>query len=389
MRTRVVFVNSGILGMQTFSKYIREAMAGEPALDVRHINLNENLTPGERLLRRVVCAPLWPDGLFGLRNLDLARFRREYHAGLQAARRLAALRRTFEIDVLHFHRQATAYASVGLMRRVPSIVSIDTTQDIVIDQAISTLERRTYGLNARRDGQIFRAAAAIVSASAWAEGRLRRRYPDCATPVRVMPAPVRLPFFDERWIDERFERATPGRLPRVLFIGGDFVRKGGPDLLETWREAGLHQRAALDIVSNWPDIPAEAPGVRVFRGVSSYSDEWARLWREADIFVLPTHDEAYGLVFQEAAAAGLPRIGTSINAIPEMIVDGVSGLLVPPRDRSRLAAALRTLVDSATLRRDFGRAARADVARLASPEDYRAKLTALIQSVAPAGRRAS
>ena len=102
------------------------------------------------------------------------------------------------------------------------------------------------------------------------------------------------------------------------------------------------------------------------------------------MFVLPTLDEAFGQVFQEAAAAGLPRIGTAINAIPEMVVDGRSGLLVPPGDRERLAAALRTLVDSPTLRRDFGRAARVDVTRLASPDDYRARLSALVQSLAPA-----
>ena len=384
MKTRVVFVNAGILGMQTFSKYIREAMAADPALDARHIDLSEQLTWPERAARRVVCAPLWPDGLLGLKNLDLARFRREYSAGWRAARRLAVLRRTFDADVLHFHRQATAYASVRLMRRVPSIVSIDTTQDIVIDLAASALERRTYALNARRDGQIFRAARAIVSTSEWAAGCLRRRYPDCATPVHVMPSPVRLHFFDERWIDRRLERSTPGRLPRVLFVGGDFVRKGGPDLLRAWREAELYKHATLDVVSNWPDIPEDVPGVRIVRGISAYSDDWATLWREADVFVLPTLDEAFGQVFQEAAAAGLPRIGTAINAIPEMVADGRSGLLVPPGDRARLAAALRTLVDSPTLRRDFGRAARVDVTRLASPDDYRARLSALVQSLAPA-----
>ncbi len=184
-------------------------------------------------------------------------------------------------------------------------------------------------------------------------------------------------------------RAAPGRLPHVLFVGGDFARKGGHDLLRTWREAGLHRHATLDLVTNWPDVPGDVPGVRIIRGVSSYSDEWAHLWREADVFVLPTLDEAFGQVFQEAAAAGLPRIGTSINAIPEMIVDGESGLLVPRGDRTRLAAALRTLVDSATLRRDFGRAARAGIVRRASPRDYRAELSALIQAVARPRRGAA
>ena len=48
----------------------------------------------------------------------------------------------------------------------------------------------------------------------------------------------------------------------------------------------------------------------------------------ADIFVMPTRNEAFGLVFQEAAAAGVPAIGTRQNAVPEIIVDGETGLLV-------------------------------------------------------------
>src|SRR5665213_839546 len=127
-RTRTLFVNAGILGMQSFSKYIREAMALDPYVDARHINLTERLTIGERAIRRVMCARVWPDGLLGLRNVDFARLRQEYHAGLQASRRIRDVLAHEDVDVLHFHRQTTAYASLRLMRRVPSIVSIDSTQ---------------------------------------------------------------------------------------------------------------------------------------------------------------------------------------------------------------------------------------------------------------------
>ena len=149
-RTRALFVNAGILGMQSFSKYIREAMALDPYVDARHINLTERLTISERLIRRVMCARLWQDGLLGLRNADFARLRQEYHAGLQAARRIRDVLAREDMDVLHFHRQTTAYASLRLMRRVPSIVSIDSTQDAVIGVADSPVERWTYQPNAAR-----------------------------------------------------------------------------------------------------------------------------------------------------------------------------------------------------------------------------------------------
>ena len=90
--------------------------------------LTEGLTLDERLIRRLVCTRLWPDGLAGLRNVDLLRFRAEWHSGVCAARRLHRLEAAGpRFDVLHFHRQAAAYASLDRMRRTPSIVSIDCT----------------------------------------------------------------------------------------------------------------------------------------------------------------------------------------------------------------------------------------------------------------------
>jgi glycosyltransferase involved in cell wall biosynthesis len=383
--TRVVFVNSGILGMQSFSKYIREAMALDPDIDARHITLSEELTLKERVIRRVMCVRGWRDGLFGVNNLDLARFRHEYHAGLQARRRIQALLAeggADSVDVFHFHRQATAYGSLDLMRRVPSIVSIDTTQDILLNARTTMAERLSYVPNFAMDARILAAAAAIVSTSQWAADMVRRRYPECRTPIHVMSLPVRLQFFDERWIEQRYAAATSVYLPRVLFVGGDFVRKGGLDLLEAWRHGELYRIARLDLVTDWPLPVIDLPGVRVVRGVGSYSPEWSELWKTADIFAMPTHNEAFGTVYLEAAAAGLPRIGTNINAVPELIADGESGLLVPAGDPAALAAALRRLIESPELRREFGSAARARVIQRSSPDEYRARLSDIIFTVA-------
>jgi len=336
---RVLFVNAGILGMQTFSSFIRDAMIGDPDIDARHINLTEDLGLRERVVRRVLCARAWRDGWLGVHNIDFARFRREFHAGYQAARRIRSVAADGSIDVIHFHRQTTAYASVPLMREIPGIVSIDSTQDIVIDGA-SPIDRWTYQANVRRDGEVFAAARAIVSTSQWAADCLRRRYPECDTPLHVMPSPVRLPFFRGDLADDRFGRATSDYVPRVLFVGGDFDRKGGFDLLAAWRDAALHRIASLDIVTDSALARSDLPGVRILRGVHAYSPAWADLWKAADIFVLPTRSEAFANAFLEAAAAGLPRIGTAINAVPETIVDGETGILVPPADRASLARAI-------------------------------------------------
>lgn len=381
-----MFVNTGILGMQTFSNYIREAMASDPAVEATHINLSEHLTMEERLIRRVLCARLWDDHLFPVKNLDFARLRAEWHMGLQAARRIRKARAHHEFDVVHFHRQTTAFASLPMMRKVPSIVSIDATQDLMLEASQSALERWTYRPSVAIEGRVLGAAAAIVSTSDWAAGHVRRRYPELRTPIHVMPSPVRLQFFDESWAEERLGRAgsRPDYRPRVLFVGGDFVRKGGEDLLAVWRGEEMHRHAHLDLVTNAPLRDAAPQGVRVIRGVTSYSAEWLELWHAADVFVLPTREDAFANVFQEAAAAGLPRIGTRSHATPEMIIDGESGLLVAPADRLALAGALRRLIESPALRRDLGQAARARVIRSSSPDGYRDKLRAVIQNAATA-----
>ena len=104
-------------------------------------------------------------------------------------------------------------------------------------------------------------------------------------------------------------------------------------MLEAWEIVGFAQLADLILVTEWPlqrrraALPA---GVRQLRSIRAQTAEWPEIWRSADLFVMPTRNEAFGLVFQEAAAAGLPAIGTRLNAIPEIVADGETGILVHP-----------------------------------------------------------
>jgi glycosyltransferase involved in cell wall biosynthesis len=75
-----------------------------------------------------------------------------------------------------------------------------------------------------------------------------------------------------------------------------------------------------------------------------------------DIFALATRREASGTVFVEAGAAGLPVVGTKVDGVPEMMQDGVSGLLVPLDDTEAFTVALRRLIDDPDLRREMGQA---------------------------------
>lgn len=88
--------------------------------------------------------------------------------------------------------------------------------------------------------------------------------------------------------------------------------------------------------------------------------------RSIDLFVLPTHQEALGTAFVEAGAMGRPAIGTRVDGVPEVIVDGQTGILVPPHDSAALAAAILVMAASQETRQKMGSAACAHVRELFS-----------------------
>src|SRR5206468_3682262 len=99
--------------------------------------------------------------------------------------------------------------------------------------------------------------------------------------------------------------APRSRPARVLFVGGDFKRKGGPALLEVMR-GPLAGWCELHVVTQAEVAPQ--PGVVVHRGLQANSPELLRLFATADIFVLPTMADCLAVVLMEATAAGLPVI---------------------------------------------------------------------------------
>jgi len=103
-----------------------------------------------------------------------------------------------------------------------------------------------------------------------------------------------------------------------------------------------------------------APGVHAL----GYVPQPEKVLAAADVLALASYREGFGNVVIEAAAMGIPTVGTRINGLIDAVADGESGLLVPVKDAAALAHALgRVLVDD-TLRLALGRAARARAARL-------------------------
>jgi glycosyltransferase involved in cell wall biosynthesis len=117
--------------------------------------------------------------------------------------------------------------------------------------------------------------------------------------------------------------------------------------------ARLDSAVSIDAVTN-DEVPP-SPQMRVHRGVAPHSDALKELYREADVFALPSRGDAVPLAVVEGMAAGLPVIATRVGAVEELV--GKAGIVVPPRDVESLAAALSRLAADPSLRERLGREA--------------------------------
>jgi len=99
-----------------------------------------------------------------------------------------------------------------------------------------------------------------------------------------------------------------------------------------------------------------------------FIDDPRPAYRAMDIFVLASHSETFGMVLQEAMAMGVPAIGTDSGGVPEIIADGATGLLVPPKDPRAIADAILRLYRDPGLRERLAPEARKFVQESYDPE---------------------
>ena len=133
---------------------------------------------------------------------------------------------------------------------------------------------------------------------------------------------------------------------------------------------------------------AEQLGIRDRVRWTGALDDVSEHLRNADIFTLPSRWESLPLSIIEAMAAGLPVVATDVGGVAELVTDGHTGVLVPPRDVDALAASLDRLLADRQLRADMGRAGRDRYERLFT-EDRMLELTlALYEQVAHGWDRA-
>lgn len=210
-------------------------------------------------------------------------------------------------------------------------------------------------------------------------GRLAPEYP--LDRVAVIPMGVDLRRFTRDNRDRQWAEQHGLRAPVVLFVGRLVEKKGLRVLLQAFATAPLRDTGAtLAVLGDGPlRGMAEARVLDLglahrirFLGPLSH-DAVAVALASADIYCAPSvssrdgDEDGMPTVLCEAAASGLPLVGSELAGIPLVVEDGVTGLLVPPDDPSSLASALARLVASPTHRAAFAAAARRHAETFAWP----------------------
>lgn len=210
----------------------------------------------------------------------------------------------------------------------------------------------------RRETKVYKNAAAIFTLSE----RLRQSFIDdfAIDPTKVVTVHAG-PNFD---LDSFQPPPSPPQReqPIILFVGKQFERKGGPQLLEAFRRVRRQVPSARLVIIGPDEIPGSNPGVEclgfLHKDRPLEAKRLAQAYAEATVFCLPTKYEPFGIVFLEAMFFGLPCVGPNAWAVPEMIVDGETGFTFDSEDTNALGDRLLRLLTNAPLARRMGAAGR-------------------------------
>jgi glycosyltransferase involved in cell wall biosynthesis len=235
-----------------------------------------------------------------------------------------------DVDVVHAHWLPSG--AVALATRRPVVLTVHGT-DLELARRAPSFARAILSR--------MRLVLAVSNALAEEARRLGAR------DVRVVPNGVELP--------ERVgEEAEP---PEILFAGRLSAEKGILELVEAARGHEL-------VVAGDGPLRAQVLEARGWLP----PDELASLYSRAAVVACPSHREGFGVACAEAMAHGRAVVASDVGGLRDLLVDGETGLLVPPRDVVALRRALERLLDDRELRRRLGGNARERVRELCSWE---------------------
>jgi glycosyltransferase involved in cell wall biosynthesis len=235
---------------------------------------------------------------------------------------------------------------------------------------IAAFRARLGGLRLALIGAALRRADAVLAVSEASAAALREAgvgEPVAAAGIGIVPNPA--PQVDA------FERVEPEGGPvRVAYLGGFANPAKGGDVLTEALALALAREAPIEVALAGPGEPppetaaliAAQPALRWLGWLDPEAKD--ELLRESPVFVMSSRSEGLPMALLEAMAYGMAVVATAVGGIPEVVDDGVNGLLVAPERPDVLAEALVGLASDPVLREGLGRAARERAERLDAVE---------------------
>jgi D-inositol-3-phosphate glycosyltransferase len=275
--------------------------------------------------------------------------------------------------VIHSHYWQSGWVGTLLGREldIPHVVMFHTLGEVKNRARISEQEPK---VRIRHERTITRRASAIVTASEHECGLLERYYNADPARMHTIPCGVDLELF------QPMERATARRMlnldahaPVLLWVGRLEKLKGVDILINA--VAQLDDRNFTLLIVGGDEYAAElkaelcrqaeaaglAANVR-FDGAVAHGD-LPLYYSAADVCVVPSYYESFGLVAVEAMACGTPVVASRVGGLISTVTDGVNGYLIPWRCPEPFAEKLEVLLNNPELRENFSRSARRSVER--------------------------
>ena len=225
--------------------------------------------------------------------------------------------------------------------RAPFVASI---KGVIADELTNEhgATRWLMEIQARREIRNVRAADLVLAPSRYSAGKIAEYY---GVDAVVVPELIDVDGWQARFavhLAPRPERFT------VLSVCRFYPRKQLPLLVEAARQL---PDVEVRIVGNGPEARRlHRLGPHITWLGDATPEQLAQEYNRCHVFCLPSVQEGFGIVFLEAMAASKPIVAARAAAVPEVVRDGIDGLLVEPGDSSALAAALVRLRDDAALR---------------------------------------
>ena len=295
-------------------------------------------------------APMAPEfRAAGVRTVDLGASRR---ADPRALLRLGRLVRRIRFDVIHAHSFRTELAALlwgKILYRLPAVLrTVHNTDDFYVDRRYAWLARAS----ASRLDRIIVISDAVGRYLREEAGLSERRM------VRIYYG------LDDHGWDSR--RNGSGRPPTVGVVARLAPQKGHRVLLDALPRvvASVPETRVRVVGHEEISTVAELRAYADSRGVAEhvqfegFRGDVPALLHDLDLVVLPSLWEGFGLVLLEAMAAERPVVASAVGPIPEVVVHGETGLLVPPGDPDALADAMVRVLTDRPLAERLGRAGR-------------------------------